>query len=205
MKVGIFGGTFDPIHMGHLILAEEARVRLSLDKVLFIPTGHPWLKAGRTISPAHHRLAMVRLAIEDNPPFEVSDMEVRRPGPTYTVDTLDQLRAQWGDGPEVYLLLGLDALQEFSRWHEPRRILEQCTLVGMARPGYVDFSPRSLDAILPGASQRLVLLHGPHIGISGTEIRRRVQMGISIRYWVPRPVELYIAEHGLYRKGGGHE
>ncbi|MCS7206831.1 MAG: nicotinate-nucleotide adenylyltransferase [Dehalococcoidia bacterium] len=205
MNIGILGGTFDPIHMGHLILAEEARVRLGLSKVLFIPTGQPWLKAGRPISPGHHRLAMVRMAIEDNPFFEASDMEIRRPGPTYTLDTLRELRAQWGNGPEIYLLLGLDALQDFPRWHQPQRILEMCTLVGMARPGYLDFSPQVLDAVLPGASQRLVLLHGPHIGISGTEIRRRVGMGLSIRYWVPRPVELYIAQHGLYRKGGGHE
>ncbi|MFN3974726.1 MAG: nicotinate-nucleotide adenylyltransferase [Dehalococcoidia bacterium] len=205
MKVGIFGGTFDPIHMGHLILAEEARERLSLSKVLFIPTGHPWLKAGRPVSPGHHRLAMLNLAIEDNPSFEASDIEIRRPGPTYTLDTLQELRSAWGNGPEIYLLLGLDALRDFPRWHEPRRILEQCILVGMARPGYLDFSPQSLEVVFPGASQRLVLLHGPHIGISGTEIRRRVAMGISIRYWVPRSVELYIYQQSLYRKGGGHE
>jgi nicotinate-nucleotide adenylyltransferase len=205
VKVGIFGGTFDPIHMGHLLLAEEARVRLSLTKVLFIPTGQPWMKEGRPVSAGHHRLAMVRLAIEDHPAFEASDIELRRPGPTYTIDTLEELRALWGDGPEVYLLLGLDALRDFPRWREPQRILEQCLLVGMARPGYVDFSPSTLDVVFPGASQRLVLLHGPQIGISGTEIRRRVSMGVSIRYWVPRPVELYIAQHGLYRKGGGYE
>jgi len=205
VKLGILGGTFDPVHLGHLLIAEEARVRLSLEKVLFVPAGRPWMKVGRPVSPGFHRLEMVRLAVADNPYFEASALEVERPGPTYTVDTLLQLRDLYGEGADLYFILGVDSLQDFHRWKAPDRVLELCTLVTVARPGYREVNLSHLDAILPGASQRIIVLHGPLIGISGTEIRRRVAWGLSIRYWVPRPVEEYIYRHGLYRRSPVYE
>ena len=198
-RVGILGGTFDPIHLGHLLLAEEARTHLALEMVLFVPTGQPWLRRHRPISPSHHRVAMARLAVADNPAFAVSTLEVDRPGPTYTVDTLDVLHRQYGEGAEFYFLLGSDALQDLPRWKEPARLLTMCRLVVFPRPGAPPVDLSLLDRFQEGASQRAVALSGPLIGISGSEIRRRAAQDLSIRYWVPRPVEEYILGHGLYR------
>jgi nicotinate-nucleotide adenylyltransferase len=201
VNLGILGGTFDPIHWAHLLIAEEARVRLNLARVLFIPAGQPWLRAEQVLSPAEHRLAMVRMAVADNPHFSVSSLEIERPGPSYTVETLEVLRREYGSEADLYFILGQDSLWDFHRWREPGHILSECTLVGVARPGTPEFEPRTLEQLWPGGSQRLVTLQGLAIGISGTEIRRRVAEGLSIRYWVPRPVEEYIHRHGLYRGG----
>ena len=198
MKVGIFGGTFDPIHIGHLIVSDEARVELGLNEVLFIPTGEPWLKAERKITQAAHRMAMTGLAVASNPFIRASDMETVRPGPTYTVDTLLALRETLGLETGLYVILGLDSLRELARWHRPERVLELSTVVGVARPGFQDFDPATLDVISPGASAKVVLLNGPLIDVSGTELRRRVAQGQSIKYRVPESVEAYIYEHGLY-------
>jgi len=198
VKLGVFGGTFEPIHVGHLIVAEEARMLLGLDEVLFIPTGQPWLKAKRGITDARHRMAMVRLAIASNPYFRASDIEIKRPGPTYTMDTLVELRRELGADAEIYVILGLDSLKELGRWHAPERLFELSTVVGMSRPGYEDFDLRSLDAIAPGASSKVIVLNGPLIAISGTELRRRASEGKSITYRVTEPVERYILEHRLY-------
>ena len=202
VRLGVLGGTFDPVHIGHLVIAEEARERLDLDEIVFMPTGQPWLKAGQEITAAHHRMAMVELAVESNPFFSSSDMEVRRPGPTYTVDTLAALRCHLGTEAEIFLILGLDSLSDLSRWHEPRRIFELSTVVVMSRPGVADFDQQSLDAISPGAERTVVVLDGPAIGISGTDVRRRVAEGLSIKYRVPEAVEAHINEHGLYRAAG---
>jgi nicotinate-nucleotide adenylyltransferase len=199
-KIGVFGGTFDPIHIGHLVIAEEARCRLVLDRVLFIPTGHPYMKTQYHISHASHRLSMLQLAVEGNPGFRVADMEIRRPGPSYTIDTLADLAREYGAATSFYLILGWDSLLQFPRWREPRRILQRCTLVALPRPGFSSPDKSTLEAQLPGVSERLVLLSGPHIGISGTEIRRRVAEGLSIRYWVPDSVEKYIHDHRLYQR-----
>jgi nicotinate-nucleotide adenylyltransferase len=199
VRLGIFGGTFDPIHIGHLIIAEEARVRLGLDEVLFIPAGQPWLKADRPITEARHRLAMAELAVASNPCFRASDVEVARPGPSYTVDTLAELRRKLGPDADIYLILGLDSLRQLSRWHRPERVLEMCTVVGISRPGAEDFDPSTLDAISPGASSKVILLRVPLIDISGTDIRQRVAAGLSIKYRVPEDVEAYIYEQGLYK------
>ena len=203
MKIGVFGGTFDPIHFGHLIVAEEARVSLGLDEVLFLPTGQPYFKADRTISEESHRLAMVELAVESNPYFRASDMEIKRPGPTYTVDTLAELRSRLGPEAEIYVILGRDSLGELDRWHEPQRILNMSKIVGVSRPGSQELDARVLDSICTGASTGVVLLDGPLIGVSGSDIRRRVSEGLSIRYHVPEAVERYIYDHGLY--GARHE
>ena len=198
MRVGVFGGTFDPPHIGHLIAAEGARLPLSLEEVLFIPAGQPWFKADRPVTAADHRLAMVELAVASNPFLQVSDLEIRRPGPTYTVDTLAELHRGLEEDPELYVILGLDALKDFGRWHEPRRVLEMATVVGMRRPGSESFDPQWIEAVSPGASAGVVVLDSPLIGVSGVELRRRIAEGKSIKYLVPEPVESHIREHRLY-------
>ena len=196
MRIGVFGGTFDPIHMGHLVAAEDARAALGLDKVLFIPAGQPWFKSYRQITEAQRRLAMVRLAVESNPHFAVSDIEVQRSGPSYTVDTLSELRDQYPNA-EFSVILGVDALREIDRWHQPRRVFELASVVGMARPGAL-LDPSVLNAAIPGASRRMRLVDSTLIDISGTDIRQRVAAGHSIRYRVHDAVERYIHENGLY-------
>ena len=200
MRIGVFGGTFDPIHMGHLIVAEDARAALELDKILFIPAGQPWFKSYRQITEAHHRLAMVRLAVEGNPSFDVADIEIRRTGPSYTVDTLSELRVLYPDA-EFIVILGVDALREIDRWHQPRKLFELASVVGMARPG-ASLDPSVLNAAIPGASSRMRLLDSVLIEISGTEVRQRVAACRSIRYRVPDTVERYIHENGLYLAAG---
>jgi nicotinate-nucleotide adenylyltransferase len=198
VRIGVFGGTFDPIHLGHLIVADEARETLCLDEVLFIPAGQPWLKATTPVSAACHRMAMVELAVRSDPRFRADDIEVNRPGATYTVDTLTELQLKAGEVAELYLILGLDSLKELARWHEPARLFDLCTVVGMSRPGVSDFDVEALNSISPDASKRVVLVEGPLVSISGTDLRRRVSEGLSIRHRVPKAVEEYIREHGLY-------
>lgn len=198
MKLGLLGGTFDPIHLGHLMIAEGARSQLGLERVLLVPTGVPWLRRGEALSPGRHRLAMARLAVAGDPHLEVSALEVERPGNTYTVDTLQELRRRLGPEATPYFILGMDTLNHLPSWREPRRVLELCHLVVVDRPGYpTDLG--LLDELSPGAGQRAIRLALPLIGISAQEIRRRVAQGLSIRYWVPQAVEEYIVEHGLYR------
>ena len=196
VRIGVFGGTFDPIHMGHLIVAEDARAALELDKVLFIPAGQPWFKSYRQITEAHHRLAMVQLAVKDNSLFDVSDIEVERSGPSYTVDTLEELHELYSDA-ELIVILGLDALREIDRWHQPSRVFQMASVAGMARPG-ATLDPSVLHAAIPGASSRMRLLDSALIDISGTDIRKRASAGQSIRYRVPVAVERYICDNGLY-------
>lgn len=197
MRLGVFGGTFDPVHIGHLIAAEDARAALRLDEVLFVPAGEPWFKSYRRITPARHRLAMVRLAVRDNPRFGVSDMEIRREGPSYTIDTLAELRGERPDA-ELFVILGVDALREIDRWRQPRRLFQMATVAGMARPG-ASLDVSVLNSAIPGASDRIRLVDSALIDISGTDIRRRVADGASIRYHVPSAVEQYIREHNLYQ------
>ena len=198
MRIGVFGGTFDPIHLGHLIIAEDARAALELDEVLFIPAGQPWFKSYRQITDTRHRLAMVRLAVADNPLFAVSDIEIRRSGPSYTVDTLGELREQPKyAGAEFIVILGIDALREIDRWHQPRALFELASVVGMARPA-ATINLSVLHEAIPGSSSRIRLLDSALVDISGTDIRQRVAAGRSIRYRVPANVERYIRENGLY-------
>ena len=196
MRVGIVGGTFDPIHVGHLLIAEDARVGLGLEEIVFIPTGQPWMKSGRTLSPPHHRMNMVRMAIASNPFFRASSIEIDRPGPTYTVDTLRDLCQEFGGEDDLYFILGSDSSKEFHRWREPGEVLRLCTLAVVPRPGSMD---RDLSAISPSGSDKVVLLEGPLVDISGTKIRRRVSLGLSVRYMVPDEVEHYLRRYGLYR------
>ncbi len=203
MNIGVLGGTFDPIHIGHLRVAEEVAARLDLPRILFMPAGQPWLKLNNAqdISPVQHRLEMVRLAIAGNPRFKLSTMEIERPGPTYTVDTIAQLQSRLGAGDEIFFILGRDNLSQLPQWHQPRRLLEMCRLVVVPR---LDFLPPDLPALekeLPGISQRVILFDKPYIDINASEIRQRVADGLSISGFVPAPVERYIKEHGLYAKG----
>lgn len=200
MDIGVLGGTFDPIHLGHLIIAEEARLRLGLAEVFFLPAGQPWLKGIRNIAAKEHRLEMIRLAIGSNLNFKVSTIELDQPGPSYSVESIPLLNRQLGVDVRLYFLVGIDALAELHSWKEPARLVDTCQLVGVTRPGYRDFDWSSLERVIPGASQRIVLLEVPEIGISSSEIRERVARGLSIRYLVPEPVERYIREHGLYTK-----
>ncbi|MBA7632545.1 Nicotinate-nucleotide adenylyltransferase [subsurface metagenome] len=199
MNIGVLGGTFDPIHIGHLLVAEEVAARLDPSRILFVPAGQPWLKANNAISPAEHRLEMVRLAIAGKPGFELSTIEIERPGPTYTVDTIAELQAQLG-GDELFFILGWDNLSQLPQWHQPARLIKMCRLVAVPRVDFPLPDLPSLEKELPGISQRVILFDAPRIDINASEIRRRAAEGFSIGELVPEPVERYIKEHGLYAK-----
>jgi len=201
MNIGVLGGTFDPIHMGHIIIAEEVRARLDLAEVLFVLAGQPLLKLNNAISPAEHRVEMVRLAIANEPSFKLSTMEIERPGPSYTVDTMAELGNQIGAGDKLYFILGWDNLIQLPQWHEPSRLVKLCRLVPVPRVGQPSPDLDSLEAAVPGLSQSLVMLDTPQIGISSSEIRDRVARGLSIHQLVPEPVERYIKQHRLYVRG----
>ena len=204
MNIGVLGGTFDPIHTGHLLVAEEARIKLGFGEVLFVPAGQPWLKLDRNITPAVHRVEMVRRAIADNPHFKLCTLEIERPGPSYTVDTLTILREQLGGEVRLFFILGRDTLAELPLWKEPKKLVQLCRLVVAPRPilseaedsGSKDL--KHLEAAIPGLMDKVVQLEMPVIGISSTEIRRRIAQGLSIRYLVPAEVEKYIAEQKIY-------
>lgn len=201
-RIGILGGTFDPIHNGHLTVAEEVGLKLGLEEILFVPAGQPWMKSGRKVSSAEHRLEMVLRATASNPRFNVSTLELERPGPSFSVDTVEELRASLGAGAQIYFIVGFDALADLPRWKDPERLLDLCQVVAVRRPGYTDFDLGSLDVKLPGASGRVLVGDTPLIDISGREIRRRAARGLSIRGMVPEPVADYIEQHRLYGDGG---
>jgi nicotinate-nucleotide adenylyltransferase len=196
VNIGVLGGTFDPIHIGHLIVAEEARIKLGLAKVLFVPAGQPWLKQDRGITPAVHRVEMVRRAIADNPYFKLSTLEVDRPGSSYTVDTLGVLQEQLGSGASLFFIVGRDTLAELPLWKEPRKVIQLCRLVVPPRLGSRDL--RHLEEAIPGLLERVIQLDMPVIGISSSEIRQRITRGLSVRYLVPPGVERYVTEQGIY-------
>ena len=200
MRRGLLGGTFDPIHLGHLLVAEEVRDRFGLEEVGFIPTGVPWMKKQRLLSSGKHRKEMVRLAVESKPGFSVLDLELKRAGDTYTVDTLDELRSQGADGDELFFIMGMDSLRTLHRWKEPGRVMEMATLVAVSRPGYEEVDLGPLESLVPEAASRITLMTGPLVDVSGVDIRRRVAEGRSSRYLVPDPVREYIEAHGLYRQ-----
>ncbi len=199
--VGVMGGTFDPIHLGHLTVAEQTRQELDLSSVLFVPNGDPPHKRGRAITSAAHRMAMVELAVSDNPAFRVSRIEVDRAGPSYAVDTLAELaaRADAEGRARPVFILSVEALWGFPAWRDPRRILELCRVAVVPRRGTPAPDAAWLARELPGLEDRLLHLDGPHLGHSATDIRDRVAAGRSIRYLVLPAVESYIGEHQLYR------
>jgi len=192
-RLGVFGGTFDPPHIGHVALAQWAVEALALDRMLFVPAGHPPHKRRRTITPARHRLAMARLAARGNPAFAVSTIELDGDGPSFTLETLERLAARHtGD---LYLVIGADSLDDFRDWHEPDAILSLATLAVAGRPG------AGHPATLAWArrTKRVVWIGNPPIDISSSLVRDRVRGGHSCRYLVPDPVCRYIKRHRLYR------
>jgi nicotinate-nucleotide adenylyltransferase len=198
-RIGVIGGTFDPIHYGHLAAAEEARVRVNLEKVLFAVAGLPPHKLDEEVTPVEHRLAMVQLGIFSNPDFELSRVDVDRSGPSYTVDTISILQEQWGQGTEMFFILGLDSLVEVPTWHQPERLIQLCHLVAVARPGF-EVDMRQLEDSVPGISSRVEIIGMPEVDISSSDLQGRVREGLPIRYQVPEEVERYIREHRLYQQ-----
>lgn len=195
-SVGILGGTFDPIHNGHLAIAEEARETLGLERVLLVPAAAPPHKPGRLVTDPAHRLALARLAVEDNPSFAVSGLEIERGGASYTVDTLVALAA---DGiAEPWFILSAEALADFESWRSPERILELCRLAVVPRGGYEPLDRAWVAERFPGREDRVRFLPGPLLPISGSVVRRRAAVGRSVRYLVPDAVARYIAHHQLY-------
>jgi len=200
MKVGVLGGTFDPIHYGHLILAEQGRLRLGLERVLFIPAGQPWLKTDRNIiTPAMHRVGMVRLSIARHPYFEISTIEIDKPGASYSVDTMAALQRQLGSDTELYLLMGWDSLGELPLWKDPERLVELCRIAAFNRPGYSRPELKSLEGSIPEISKTVVWLDIKPVDISSSDIRIKVRQGLPIANLVPEEVVGYIEEHQLYR------
>jgi len=196
LRYGILGGSFDPPHYGHLAMAETALVQLGLDRVLFVPAAQPPHKV--PCSPAEVRATLVALAIEDQPAFELSRIDLERPGPHYTVDMLRGLRMRYPKVDAWYFLMGEDSLRDFSTWHDPQGILEQAYLAVMPRLGE-RADVVALRARYESLNERLVWLDAPYLGLSGTDLRRRVHAGLPIRYLVPPKVEEFIREHRLYR------
>ncbi len=198
MTIGVIGGTFDPIHIGHLIMAEQAWTKLGLDSVLFVPAGQPWFKANNVITVATHRLEMLRLAISANPHFKLCTVEVERPGPSYTIDTMMELR----DGQGInfpYFILGMDSIVGLPLWKEPEKLLQMCHLVVAPRSGLSKVEKlKALEESVHGLIENVTQLDMPVIDISSSDIRRCVASGESIRYLVPAGVEQYIVDHSLY-------
>lgn len=201
-SLGVFGGTFDPVHVAHLALAQEAAESLGLERVLFVPAGSPPHKPGIPVTPGEDRLAMVRLAIAGNDRFDASRIELDREGPSYTVDTLEALaaeRAADGLGGDVVLILSADAFLGLPTWHEPRRVLELARLAVAPRDGYAEARPDFLAAHFPDLAHRAIFLDGPRIRLSASGLRDRAAAGRSLRYLVPDAVAAYIGDHDLYR------
>ncbi|HEX7738114.1 MAG TPA: nicotinate-nucleotide adenylyltransferase [Marmoricola sp.] len=193
-RVGVMGGTFDPIHHGHLVAASEVQAWFDLDEVVFVPTGQPWQKSHQSVSPAEHRYLMTVIATASNPRFTVSRVDIDRDGPTYTVDTLRDLHQVYGDDVEFYFITGADALAEIFTWRDADELFALAHFVGCTRPGYA-MEQSSLKDI---PADRVTLLEIPALSISSTECRERTGRGQPVWYLVPDGVVQYIAKHGLY-------
>ncbi len=198
-RIGIMGGTFDPIHIGHLVIAEAVYETYRLDKVLFIPASAPPHKPGVKVAPALHRYVMTVLATVGHPAFSVSDIEMRRPGPSYSYDTVRALRQEMGEACEFFFILGTDAAKELGTWNNVDELLDLCHFVAATRPG----TQRAVDEVIQqfGAKGQAKIhpLSTPELAISSTDIRGRIQAGQSVRFILPEQVEAYIKKEGLYR------
>jgi nicotinate-nucleotide adenylyltransferase len=200
-RIGVLGGTFDPPHVGHLWLATLAADSMDLDRVLFMPAARPPHKAGRRVSHAADRLLMTRLAIAPDPSFELCTVEMERPGPSYTVDTVAMLEDRYGPQTQLFLIMASDSLDQIDTWREPDQLLERIEWIVGPRPGVVLPDRSALEARFGDSAARIHLLAGPALAVSSSEIRARVAAGHAIRYLVPRGVEELITDRGLYRRG----
>ena len=218
MRLGLLGGSFNPVHNGHLAIARQTRDLLSLDQILFIPAGDPPHKPIGTLAPAKDRFEMVRLAIASDPTFAVSDVEINRPGKSYTLDTIRTLRQQYGPSTRLFFLIGLDAFLDFPTWHEPATLLTLCSFVVISRPG-ISFQPLATMNLLPAIPQeslaaldagrrsklevplshhQLICVRVPPTHVSASDIRTRVRLAQPLADLLPPSVESYILEHHLY-------
>lgn len=202
MRVGVLGGTFDPVHLGHLTIAGQAMAQVHLERVLFTPAGQPRLKEQPPVASVEDRLAMVELAVKDIPGYSVVPIEVHRAGPTYTVETLEELSNDLGPDAQLYFILGLDVLERLGEWREPERVFELCRLIAVSRPGHTNFDWPGFYTSQPHAQDRVEVVATAAVDISGTELRSRAAAGETLRGLVPDAVVDYILEHGLYRTAG---
>jgi nicotinate-nucleotide adenylyltransferase len=200
-RIGILGGTFDPIHIGHLILAEEAWFQLDLDTIYLVPAGDPPHKRDRRLSPVEHRINMTRLATADTEYVHVSRLDADRPGPHYTADMVRLLRLQTGNQADLFFLMGMDSLRDLPTWHEAQWLVENCTLVALTRHD-VTLDWAALEAALPGVQRHVIILDMPEMEIASHAIQERVRRGQPIRHQVPAAVEAYLRAHNLYAPGG---
>ena len=198
-KIGILGGTFDPIHVGHLVTAEAVRIEYDLEKVLFIPAANPPHKQGQSVTPATHRYIMTVMATYSNPHFYVSSIEMERPGPSYTIDTVRELVREHGASAEFYFITGADAVADLPNWNDVDDLLDLCHFVATTRPGCVSTIDDVIRQLGPKSAKRIHRIDTPELEISSTDIRERVKQGRSIKYIVPESVESYIGKEGLYR------
>jgi len=194
-RLGVMGGTFDPVHHGHLVAASEVAARYDLDEVVFVPTGRPWQKEDDDVTTAEPRYLMTVIATAANPRFTVSRVDIDRPGPTYTVDTLRDLRAQRGDDVELFFITGADALTQIIDWKSSDELFDLASFIGVTRPGH-DLSIEGLPA------DRVSMLEVPALAISSTDCRERARRGDPVWYLVPDGVVQYISKHRLYDGGG---
>ena len=220
MKLGLLGGSFNPVHHGHLAIARQTREALGLDQILFIPTNHPPHKPNGSLAPAQDRYEMVRLAIASDPSLAISDVEIRRPGKSYSIDTIRLLQQEHGAWTQLFFLIGLDAFLDFPSWREPLTLLELCPFVVLSRPG-LSFRSLSTMALLPPipqasladldagrisqlevslGTQRLTYLQLPPCTVSASDIRSRIRRGLSVANLLPPLVESYILQHHLYQE-----
>ncbi len=193
------GGTFDPIHFGHLVTAEEALVQFNLDRVIFMPTGQPAFKTQQKVTSAEHRYLMTVIATSNNPDFDVSRMEIDRPGLTFTVDTLLALREEHGPQTELFFITGADAVWEILGWRDAEKVAGLCTFIAATRPGY-DVRAAASEHTQLATDFHIEYIEVPALAISSTDIRLRVAERRPIRYLLPEPVASYIAKYGLYRE-----
>jgi len=198
MKIGVLGGTFDPVHNGHLLIAEEAHKALGLTEVLMVPAWQPVSKPQAIITTPEQRLEMLVLAIQGKPYLKISTLEYERKGPSYTVDTIEELINIYGKGYEMYFILGWDSLALLTTWHEPKRLIKKCYLVAVPRPGHVKPDIKKIEKDIPGITGKVIFLDKPNIDISATAIRGIAGMGDTIDHLVPEKVAKYINENKLY-------
>jgi nicotinate-nucleotide adenylyltransferase len=200
IRVGIMGGTFDPIHYGHLVTAEAARSQFGLDEVVFTPAGNPPHKKDYEVTPAEARYLMTVLAINDNPFFKVSRMELDRPGYTYTIDTLKQFSEQYGQNAQLFFISGADAVLDILTWKDVGEVLHYCTFIAATRPGYpIEKLAQKLCELEELYGKEVFPMEVTGLDISSTDIRRRIKEGLSVKYLLPDSVERYIEKNGLYR------